>query len=233
MADAVVTRALTLTNSFPDNNTRVVSPQVTRNLVVSGCYGTNAWVTKSAAGPYTLDIGDGNILVSYAGNYVITLPAANTALIAGKTFRIKKSSSAQYSLTINRAGSDTIDGATSIVLWSQYSFIDLTSDGSSLWVVGAYPKNTRVWSAKTTTYPMTESDDIIQAGGTSSYTVTLPAVANMTGRTISIIKTSTGAYTVTLDGNASETINGALTLDLITQYSSISLFCDGTAWYTI
>ena len=72
--------------------------------------------------------------------------------------------------------------------------------------------------------------DFIVASSTSAVTITLPAsVANDT-----IIVKKTGATgTVTVDGNASELIDGALTFVLGTQYDSITLIADGTGWHIV
>lgn len=67
-------------------------------------------------------------------------------------------------------------------------------------------------------------------------TVTLPAAASVgAGRVITIKDQSGAAGTnkITVDGNASETIDGATTKDITTNYGSLRLFCNGTAWFSI
>jgi len=39
------------------------------------------------------------------------------------------------------------------------------------------------------------------------------------------------ANSVILDGNSSETINGATTATIDAQYTSLSLVCDGSNWH--
>jgi len=67
---------------------------------------------------------------------------------------------------------------------------------------------------------------------TGTFTVTLPASASGdAGKEIRIKNMGTG--TITVDGNASETIDGQTTIDLDTQYSSITLIATGNtpaAW---
>ena len=67
---------------------------------------------------------------------------------------------------------------------------------------------------------------------TGTFTVTLPASASGdAGKEIRIKNMGTG--TITVDGNASETIDGQTTIDLNTQYSSITLIATGNtpaAW---
>jgi hypothetical protein len=68
-----------------------------------------------------------------------TLPAAS-AVTAGTELVIKDESGtvgATNTLTIARAGSDTLDGATSLVLMSASTWLRLISDGVSKWFVSA------------------------------------------------------------------------------------------------
>ena len=87
----------------------------------------------------TLTVDDaGLVLVSASGGArTITLPAANA--LGGRPihFRIVKSDSSANALTVGRAGSDTIEGATSIVLRYQWESVTLASDGNSGWVITA------------------------------------------------------------------------------------------------
>lgn len=66
----------------------------------------------------------------------ITLPAA-TAFASGVTvwFKDEAGTAGTGNIVINRAGSDTIDGATSYTISANYGFIGLYSDGSSKWFV--------------------------------------------------------------------------------------------------
>lgn len=66
----------------------------------------------------------------------ITLPAAN-GVTAGRFYIIKDvtGSAATNNITINRAGSDTIQGATTHVIDRNYGFAILSSDGTSSWTV--------------------------------------------------------------------------------------------------
>jgi len=63
-------------------------------------------------------------------------------------------------------------------------------------------------------------------------TLTLPAASGNTGLTYTIYKTDASANTVIVDGNAAETINGALTQTLAgnTGDSRIVIICTGTTW---
>lgn len=64
-------------------------------------------------------------------------------------------------------------------------------------------------------------------------TITLPAAASHIHRIYNIKKIDASANTVTIDGNASETIDGAATKVLAVQYDSYTIQSDGTGWYII
>jgi hypothetical protein len=68
-------------------------------------------------------------------------------------------------------------------------------------------------------------------GGT--ITVNLPAAATNAGRIYNIKKIDSSQYTVIIDGNASETIDGDLTKTITAQWVSVMLHCNGTNWYII
>jgi hypothetical protein len=80
--------------------------------------------------PYTGLTTDMLILCdTSAGAVTLTLPAATSKMV----YHIKNLST--NSCTINRAGSDTIDGGTSAVLTVQYESIGIDSDGSATWEI--------------------------------------------------------------------------------------------------
>jgi hypothetical protein len=83
---------------------------------------------------------------------------------------------------------------------------------------------------KTGAYTATNDDYVIDCTS-GTFTVTLPASSGRTGR-ILIIKNS-GAGTITVDGNASETIDGATTYSLSVQYATVQIMSDGTNWKII
>ena len=66
----------------------------------------------------------------------------------------------------------------------------------------------------------------------STVTITLPAAASHAGRVYHIKKLGTTANVV-IDGNASETIDGATTHTLSIQYDSRQIVCDGSNWSII
>lgn len=66
-----------------------------------------------------------------SGNITLTLPAAS-AVGAYTVVSVVKAAAAN-TLTAQRAGSDTLNGGTSVALTAQYARVDLVSDGVSKW----------------------------------------------------------------------------------------------------
>ena len=91
--------------------------------------------------------------------------------------------------------------------------------------------------AKTVNYTVTANDGVIECDATTgAITLTLPAVSGaVAGTTYTLKKTDSSANAVIFDGNASETIDGATTVQTTTQWSSITIIRNtaGTAWLTI
>lgn len=88
--------------------------------------------------------------------------------------------------------------------------------------------------SKTAAYTATDRDYTILCNATSAaFTITLPAAASHTGRIYNIKKTDSSANAVTIDGNASETIDGTTTKILNTQYDRLMIQCDGSNWHVI
>lgn len=97
------------------------------------------------------------------------------------------------------------------------------------------PRSSRVVLAKTTTYTALVTDEVITVDGTGgAFTVTLPAASTASKKVLRLIRIdNTPANQITIDGNASETINGALTRTLCTRWESVEIICDGSNWHVL
>lgn len=82
----------------------------------------------------------------------------------------------------------------------------------------------------TTTASATDHTILCDAAG--AMTVNLPAAAGCPGR-IYVVKKISAANNVTIDGNGTETIDGATTKVLTTQYETARLQSDGNAWFSL
>jgi hypothetical protein len=86
-----------------------------------------------------------------------------------------------------------------------------------------------------TPYTVLVSDKILLVDTSVARTLNLPAAASSAKRRL-IVKDATGsagANNITIDGNASETVDGAATLAVSVNRDKVTLYCDGTAWHSI
>lgn len=91
-------------------------------------------------------------------------------------------------------------------------------------------------TAKSADYTITDTDAIrtvlMTTAGTNR-TVTLPTAADNTNRIITVKKVDSGAGYVIIDGEGTETIDGAPVAVIALIYGEITLQCDGSNWHTI
>jgi len=87
------------------------------------------------------------------------------------------------------------------------------------------------------TYDLLPSDDILNVTytATGAVTITLPTAQCVAGRTI-VIKDAggnAGTNNITIDTEGSETIDGAATEVISSNYDSVTIYSDGSNWFTI
>lgn len=91
-------------------------------------------VSTKTATTYTITSSDTVIIADATSNVVtITLPLASAH--AGYRFYVKRKDNSGNAVTIARTGSDTIDGATSQTLDSQYTSATIVSDGTNWYIL--------------------------------------------------------------------------------------------------
>jgi hypothetical protein len=83
-------------------------------------YGFGLKVATASSASYAVSDGDAVILCDTTSTAIaVNLPTASTRL--GRVLMVKKLIGGSNNVTINRAGTDTIDGGTSLTLSTQYS----------------------------------------------------------------------------------------------------------------
>ena len=83
-----------------------------------------------------------------------------------------------------------------------------------------------------TTYAATSNNDVILCDATAgAFSVSLPAVATSIGMVVTIKKIDASANAITIDPNASETIDGVTTKQLTAQWNALTVACNGVAWF--
>lgn len=84
-----------------------------------------------------------------------------------------------------------------------------------------------------TPYSASASEVVTVNATGGAVTVNLPAAASSTDAMIIVKKIDASANAVTVDGNLSETIDGATTVVIGNQYTSLTFICDGTGWHIL
>ena len=107
--------------------------------------------------------------------------------------------------------------------------IGTTTPGSTLDIQGSLGLKYRNVSSAITAGE--ESVYLVNTSG-GAVTITLPSAASSAGR-IYFFKLVNGNSNVTIDGAASELIDGLQTLILSALYKSVTMISDGSAWYTL
>jgi len=90
--------------------------------------------------------------------------------------------------------------------------------------------------AKSAAYTILDIDkDVFSVDASAGVvTITLPTAVDNNGRILTIIKIDSSVNAVTLDGEGTETIDGAETNSVMdAQYDSITLYCNGSEWFII
>lgn len=96
-------------------------------------------------------------------------------------------------------------------------------------------KPPRVWVIATSTTPHTAGgeDVILMDASGGAKTINLPAVSGRDGKQYVIKKTDVSANAVTLDGNASEAIDGSATYVISAALGAVTIVCSGTGWVVV
>lgn len=207
----------------------------------------NQMYHRPTGGSETLIVDASNLASSIAAEAEITL--GGTLIFPEETGDIE----AYYGDLIGVASGYARGIEASTIYWRSHLYfrwyIDCLADGGTsdsmqlssagLDVVGRITRTgpgKQSLLAKTANYTITDTDpDIVVVGALSAHaTITLPTALDNSGRIITvIIDGDPGAYNVIVDGEGSETINGAATKTNSDQYSYLTLLSNGTRWNII
>jgi hypothetical protein len=112
--------------------------------------------------------------------------------------------------------------------------LTVTPSGGLTSIVGGQIKSTTAIAAGT--YDLLVTDYFLNCDYTATAAITsltLPTAQLADGRVIHVKDTGglAGTNNITIDTEGAETIDGAATAVISTNYNSISLYCDGTNWF--
>ena len=92
------------------------------------------------------------------------------------------------------------------------------------------------FTAWTNDAPGDVKDVYLVTTAASAITATMPSASStmaLAGRTVTVLKIDGGAGAVTVDGESAQTINGAATVSLASQYKYVTMISDGANWVII
>jgi len=218
---------------------------VYRAIVVAGPGGTNAVVSANITSTNTLalDLSANNSAAVMTGN---DFSGSSTAAdIRGNSF------SPILIMSGNKVSASTILGGSSTKVLAvgnqghgvRGAVLDPEVDAET--DIGTFAKRYQsyygsggkmfgVKAAQTTSYSPTANDHVIPydaSGG--ALTPVLPAAASHTGRHYVLKKIDSSTNTVTVDGNGTETIDGALTYVLARQWDTLEIVSDSANWQIV
>lgn len=236
------TAAGTTTLTVSSNSVQQFTGSTTQNVVLpSGttlANGRSFKILNASTGALTLKDNGANTLA--------TIPADSEArvfLISNGTSNGTWDYRLFGAISVARGGTGATSlTANNVILGNGTSAVQFVAPGTSGNVLTS---NGTTWAStapgvgsqtldvksKTTTYTAAATDTVllVDASG-GAWTLTLPAAASNTGHIFYIKKTDSSVNAVTVDGNASETIDGTTTKTVSFQYEAIMIVSDGTNW---
>lgn len=216
--------AATLTNKTIDADSNTITNIENADIKAAAAIALNKLAAATASRAL---VSDGSGFITAA-----TTTATEIGYVNGVTSAIQTQIDSKLPTTITTTG-DIIYSSSG----TSANRLAIGSSGQVLQVSGGVP----VWgtntaspvspTSKTTTYTALTTDDTILAdtsGG--AWALTLYAASGNGGRRLKVVKTTSDTNALTIDANASETMDGKLTITLNRQYDNIALLCDGTNW---
>lgn len=200
-----------------------VGGATTSGVIINGTWTTgNAFssggsITPSAGNNGIMSILGGAITEASSGNHTLLANVALTApLITGGSATVTNTAN----LYINNALATTVTGGN-YALW--------VDDGTTR-LDGGLNLNIRTVTGTTTA---AEDFTILCDATSGAITINLPAASTVTGRIYNVKKIDNSINTVTVDPNSTETIDGASTNVIATQWTNIQFQSNGTNWFIL
>ena len=225
-------RYLKMENTAPASALVATYTNQSTVIVTDGDYGFSVYLKKTQAEDITgkLNIFKNAVLLS-AEAFDMTDLAVDTWHRFVVTSAVTASKNDDFTFTFEIDG--IVTGESSIILeWDGLMvypmdrvqkappFFTPPSQGSVVSVVSV-----------SAAYGASNNEFIKADASGGAFTITLPAASASQDNRITIKKTDVSVNTVTVDGNAAETIDGQLTQTLTSQWDSLTVVCDGANWY--
>lgn len=128
----------------------------------------------------------------------------------------------------NRSWGYHDDGSTTYLVFNRLGVINYIP----IALTGGAPL--AVATTTTTPYAVTNANDVLLVDATAApVVVDLQTLASAVKKIYTFKKIDASANAMTLDGSGGETIDGALTLVTVVQYTSFSLYPGPTGWWVL
>ena len=172
--------------------------QITAGAIINASAATN-YNTKAISSNYTINSTDGYVVFNAdptAGTILVTLPLANT-VPAGRFYLIKDATgqAGVHTITVQKAGSDTVDGVASVLIDFIHGAVGVMSDGVSRWAVWSYDR--LVYHSGETITLQSGATLNLQAGSvfTMAGAATVPSSGSLTLQSGSTLNINNGTAT--------------------------------------
>ena len=215
--------------------------------LVIGATTNNGFYTSGSTLAYAIN-GSARLTLDSSGAFWLRTDASNIAIGSSADLRLYRAAAATLQLGTDHAtvatgqtikAHDVVTGTGADLTLSAGT--GSVADGDiiltgNVQASGGLTLNTTTVNAAT--YDLLVTDYLLMVSYTATGAVTsltLPTAQTTAGRTI-VIKDSGGNATtnnITIDTEASQTIDGAATLVIATNYASVTLCSDGTNWLVI
>lgn len=110
-------------------------PQNTETQVTALSAVVSKVALRFISAAHTITTGDYFLCDATSGAFTITLPAAGQ--VPGRTIIVQKVDSSVNGVTVDGAGSETINGALTQALAAQYNSITIRSDGTQWFITSS------------------------------------------------------------------------------------------------
>ncbi len=246
--------ATTASRAIVSDGSGVITPATTTSTEIGYVNGVTSAIQTQLNAKLTSTLADGSVFIGNGSN-VATANAVTgdvtisntgvTAIAGGAIVNADVNASAAIvhtkmaALTASRAmvtdGSGFASAATTTA--AEIGYVNGVTSAIQTQIDGKATRAISV-STKTGDYTVLTTDDfLIFDANAASRTATLYAASGNTGRVIRIKRVDSTAFApgniVTIDANGSETIDGALTRKLATNYEEMTLVCDGSNWHIL
>ncbi|PIP94057.1 MAG: hypothetical protein COW78_12075 [Bdellovibrio sp. CG22_combo_CG10-13_8_21_14_all_39_27] len=174
-----------------------------------------------------------------ATSSVLTITSGTSAVIgAGTSIEVKQAntttsgylSSTDWNTFNNKLGTSNVDNSTIEVSGGNLRVKDAgITDAKIVSVASTKVSNTLETKSADYTVTTADSNKVFLVSGVS--TLTLPPAATAGSGFSITVKRTDASNTVTIDGNSTETIDGNEVSELKSQYATIQLISNGSAWF--